>query len=354
MTRTRLSRILLVAPLLLPLAVPAAGEEKKERDTVGTIERLVPERFDKLIPKDAKLERLADGYRWAEGPVWVPRDGGFVLFSDIPNNRVIKWQQGKGASVYLRPSGYTGTEKFTGPEPGSNGLAVDKEGRLILCQHGDRRVARLEDGKFVTLADKYRGKRLNSPNDLVFKSNGDLYFTDPPYGLPKNIDDPNKELDFQGVYRLTPKGELTLLTKEMSRPNGIAFAPDEKTLYVANSDPKLAVWMAFPVQEDGTLGKGRVFFDATKWVGKDRPGLPDGMKVDRDGNLFATGPGGVLVFAPDGTHLGTLATGVPTANCGWGDDGSVLYVTANTALCRIKTSTKGLKKYPAGSASSSR
>ena len=214
-----------------------------------------------------------------------------------------------------------------------------------MMQHGDRCVARLEkDGKTITkLVEKYMGKRFNSPNDGVFKKNGDLYFTDPPYGLMrKGKDDefPGQELDFQGVYRLTPKGELTLLTKEMTKPNGIAFSPDEKTLYVANSDPKIAVWMKFPVKEDGTLGEGKVFADSTASVGKLK-GLPDGMKVDKDGNLFATGPSGLLVFAPDGTHLGTLLTGVPTANCNWGDDGSVLYITADKNLIRIKTLTKG-------------
>jgi gluconolactonase len=212
-------------------------------------------------------------------------------------------------------------------------------------EHGDRRVARLEkDGKTkTTLADKYMGARLNSPNDGVFKSNGDLYFTDPPYGLMvKDADGfPGQELDFCGVYRLSKDGKLTLLTKEMSKPNGIAFSPDEKTLYVANSDPARPIWMAFPVKADGTLGKGRVFFDATEFVKAEKKGLPDGMKVDRDGNLFATGPGGVLVLSPEGKHLGTLATGVPTSNCGWGDDGSVLYVTADKDLCRIKTLTKG-------------
>ena len=182
--------------------------------------------------------------------------------------------------------------------------------------------------------------RLNSPNDLVYKSNGDLYFTDPPYGLPKNWDDPGRELDFCGVYRLSPSGEITLLTKDMTRPNGLAFSPDEKTLYVANSDPTKAVWMAFPVKDDGTLGAGKVFFDTTTWVAS-KKGLPDGMKVDKDGNLFATGPGGVLVLAPDGTLLGILATGVATANCNWGDDGSTLYIAADKSLCRIRTTTKG-------------
>jgi gluconolactonase len=331
----------LLALAWLPLAT-RAEDKKAPAKVLGTVERLSPA-FDKLIGKGAKLEVLTDGYAWVEGPVWVPKDGGYLLFSDIPNNSVFKWQPGKGASLFLKPSGYSGSRPDL-REPGSNGLLLDPKGRLVLMQHGDRRVARLKaDGKtFTTLADKYKGTRLNSPNDGAYKSNGDLYFTDPPYGLMVKGKDgfPGQDLDFCGVYRLTPKGELTLLTKEMTKPNGIAFSPDEKTLYVANSDPKLAIWKAFPVQKDGTLGAGKVFFDSTKWAGK-KKGLPDGMKVDQDGNLFATGPGGVLVFAPDGTHLGTVATGVPTANCTWGEDGSVLYVCADKALCRIQTKTRG-------------
>jgi len=339
-----------LALLLLAVIVPAlSSEEKKEVATLGTIERHKPA-FDKLIPQGAVLEKLSNSsmdvkYVWTEGPVWVNKEGGYLLFSDIPNNRVVKWQQGKGASDYLKPSGYTG-DRTDLKEPGSNGLLLDSDGRLILMQHGNRQVARQEkDGKITSLASKYDGKRLNSPNDGAFKSNGDLYFTDPPYGLMTKKDGdrsfPGQELDFQGVYRLSKDGKLTLLTKEMTKPNGIAFSPDEKTLYVANSDPAKAIWMAFPVNEDGTLGKGKLFFDSTDLVKAAKKGLPDGMKVDKDGNVFATGPGGVLVFAPDGTHLGTVATGVPTANCGWGDDGTVLYVTADKDLCRIKTSTKG-------------
>ncbi len=320
--------ILLSAFALLGLALagPTAmrGDDKKATKTLGTIERLDPA-FDNLIGRDAKLEVLVTGHVWAEGPVWVPRDGGFVLFSDIPRNSIYKWQEGKGESLFLKPSGGTGKDAPTLKEPGSNGLLLDAEGRLVLMEHGDRRVSRLDrwDGKAkTTLAHLYRGKRLNSPNNGVFKSNGDLYFTDPPYGRSlkdaKPNEFPDRDLDFCGVYRLAKDGKLTLLTREMSRPNGIAFSPDEKTLYVANSDPEKAIWMAYPVKDDGTLGVGRVFQDVTKYVGKDRPGLPDGMKVDAKGNLFATGPGGVLVFAPDGKHLGTLATGVPTANCNWG------------------------------------
>jgi gluconolactonase len=271
--------------------------------------------------------------------VWS-KEGGFLLFSDVVKNQIMKWKEGVGVSVFMKPSGYTGVVEWA-PEPGSNGLLMDSEGRLVSCEHGDRRIGRLEkNGGKKTLVDNYMGKRLNSPNDGAYKSNGDLYFTDPPYGLPKQWDDPRRELDWSGVYRLSKDGKMTLLTKEMSRPNGIAFSPDEKTLYVANSDPAKAIWMKFPVNEDGTLGKGTVFADVTEMVNK-YPGLPDGMKVDASGNLFATGPGGVHVFAADGTRLGRIETGEKTANCAWGDDGKTLFITADMYLCRVKTSTKG-------------
>jgi len=322
-----------------PAATPAAATGS---NSAAKIVRLDPA-FDKLVSADAKVEKLVDGHEWTEGPVWNRKEG-YLLFSDIPNNAIIKWQDGKGESVFLKPAGYSGKEPFTGREPGTNGLTYDSEGRLVACEHGDRRVSRLEaDGKTKkTLADKYEGKRLNSPNDLVYKSNGDLYFTDPPYGLPKQMNDPGRELDFCGVYRLSKDGKLILLTKEITRPNGIALSPDEKKLYVASSDPDKAIWMVYDMQPDGTISNGKVFFDATAWAKEKRPGLPDGMKVDKDGNLFATGPGGVLVFSPEGKHLGTFDTGVPTANVGWGGDGSTLYITANTALLRVKLNTKGL------------
>jgi gluconolactonase len=341
MTLPRLYFIVLWAAALLPFQGVAGAADKPAAPTLGTIERIDP-RFDKLVPQGAVLEKLAGGFNWSEGPVWFDRDGGYLLCSDTRENTIWKWQEGKGRSVFLKPSGLAGPSNLL--EPGSNGLTRDRQGRLVACDHGNRRVYRLEkDGRTkTTLVAKYKGKRFNSPNDLVYKSNGDLYFTDPPYGLMVKGSEgfPKQELDFSGVYRLSKKGKLTLLTKKMTRPNGLAFSPDEKTLYVANSDPEKAVWMAFPVKKNGRLGKGRVFFDSTKWA-KTKKGLPDGMKVDRHGNLFATGPGGVLVFAPDGTHLGTIATGVPTANCNWGGDGSVLYVTADKDLCRIRTATRG-------------
>jgi len=327
---------LTIAPVLLAASPAMAADEAKGYPTLGTIEQLDP-RFEAIVPKGARVERIAEGFDWSEGPVWSKTDNA-LLFSDVPLNTVFQWKEGKGVSVFLKPSGYTGSTP-RGGEPGSNGLVIDAQGRLVLCQHGDRRVARLEGGKFVTLADKYEGKRLNSPNDAVYHSNGDLYFTDPPYGLLKQNDDPMKELPFNGVYRLAKTGELTLLTKEMTYPNGIALSPDEKTLYVANSDSTKAIWMAFPVKDDGTIGAGKVFHDMTKV--RNRKGSPDGMKVDAKGNVFATGPGGVHVFSPDGTLLGTFATGEATANCGWGEDGSTLFITADMYIGRVRLSTKG-------------
>ena len=312
--------------------------------TIGSIERNDPA-LDDLVPQDAVLEVLAEGFDWAEGPVWV-NGGGFVLFSDIPPNAIYRWKEGEGHTLYLKPSGYTADTPRTG-EVGSNGLTLDAEGRLVLAQHGDRRIARLDapldnpTPTYVTLADRFDGKRFNSPNDLVYHSNGDLYFTDPPYGLEFRMEDPAKEIDFQGVYRLASDGTVTLLTDELSRPNGIAFSPDEQTLYVANSDPERALWMAYDVADDGSIANGRVFFDATDLVKQGQKGLPDGLKIDADGNLFATGPGGVLIFSPDGTHLGTLNTTEATANCAFGNDGSMLYITADMYLLRIRLSTKG-------------
>ena len=321
------------------LAAPLMAQRTKNFPAIGRVVREDP-RIDKLIPKDARIEVLASGFEWTEGPVWI-KDGGYLLFSDIPRNSVMKWKEMEGVSLFMKPSGYTGVADY-GREPGCNGILIDPKGRLVFCEHGDRRMSRLEPGGGKrTLADNYMGKRLNSPNDGVFSSNGDLYFTDPPYGLPKRWEDPSRELDFCGVYLLSADGKLTLLTREMSRPNGIALSHDEKTLYVANSDPARAVWMAFPLKSDGTVGVGRVFRDVTAMAGK-MPGSPDGMKVDRSGNLFATGPGGIHIMTPDGVSLGRIETGERIANCAWGDDGSVLYLTSDMYICRIRTSTKGM------------
>jgi len=311
---------------------------------IGHVDRFDPS-LDKLIAKDAVIEVLCGGFEWAEGPVWVPEKenkfGGFVLFSDIPHNRVMRWQEGTGASVFMKPAGYTGVEDY-GKEPGSNGLALDGKGQLVLCEHGDRRISVLtKGGGKVTLADRWDGKRFNSPNDLAIRAGGDIFFTDPIYGLPKRADDPLREIDFCGVYRLQKDGTVTLQSKEMSRPNGIAFSPDEKILYVANSDGDDPVWRAFPVKEDGNLGTSSPFFDSSQ---DDRipSGGGDGLKVDVEGNVFATGPGGVLVLSSKGKLLGRIVTGERIANVGWGDDGTVLYLTSDMYLCRVRTLTKGV------------
>ena len=336
------SRILLLAISILGLATTlrsAFAQSKPGHVLVGKIERLDP-RFDALVPPGAVLERVADGMDWTEGPVWDGKNG-VLLFSDVPSNVILQWKEGSGVTERVRASGYSGKEPFAGREPGSNGLVFDRQGRLVTCQHGDRRIVRREpDGSVTVIADRYEGKRLNSPNDLVFKSNGDLYFTDPPFGLPGAFDDPAKELRFQGVYRVTPDGKITLLTRELSAPNGIGFSPDEKTLYVSNSDRKRPIWMAYPVRPDGTLGRGKLSAEAGAWV-TDAEGVADGLKLDRNGNIFGAGPGGIHVFAPDGTRLGRIETGVKTGNLNWGEDGSVLYIAANHWILRLRTSTKG-------------
>jgi gluconolactonase len=320
------------------------------------VERVDPA-LDALLDATAQVEFLGEGYIWSEGPVWVPQ-GGFLLFSDVPNNVVHKYKDGEGVTEFLKPSGYTGSARPGGrtaqggvDEIGSNGLTLDADGRLILCQHGDRCVARLDadltagkpQSKFTVLADRWDGKRFDSPNDVVVHSSGAIYFTDPPYGLEKGGDPATREIDFRGVYRVAPDGKVTLVTKVMTKPNGLAFSPDEKILYIGQSDGAAPLLRAFPVMDDGSLGEPTVFFDATSEARKGKPGAPDGFKVDVHGNVFTTGPGGVLVVTPEGKHLGTISTGDLMANVAFGDaDGSTLYIAANTRLCRIKTKTKGV------------
>lgn len=307
----------------------------------GAVEQLDPALAD-ILDADAALEVLADGFEWTEGPVWV-EDGGYLLFSDIPRNTIHKWSEENGLEVYLRPAGYNRDDPY-GDELGTNGLLIDSQGRLVMCNHGLRAITRLDEFNHThtILADRYDGKRLNSPNDAVYKSNGDLYFTDPSYGLEGVNDSPHKEIPFNGVYKLDAAGEVTLLTTEMTNPNGIGFSPDESVLYVAQSDENAPIWRAFDVQEDGSLSSGRLFFDATAQQSAGGKGLPDGLAVDQAGNIFATGPGGVLIFNPEGEHLGTINTGEATANCAFGDDGSTLYITADMYLMRIRTKTTGL------------
>jgi gluconolactonase len=333
-----------VKPLRLFLIVALTASSTRlaaaqERQIIGTIERLDP-RFDELVPKDAKLEKIADGHIWTEGVVWY-KPGKCALFSDIPNNVVMKWQDGPGESVFLKPSGYTGEKPRggkPGDEPGSNGLSVDAQGRLHLCEHGDRRVTRIEkDGTKTVLADKYMGKRLNSPNDLAIHPSGDIYFTDPPYGLDKGA---KKELDFNGVFRIAAKdGSLSLVSRSLN-PNGICFSPDATKLYVTHGSK----WMVLPVNADGTTGEPKLFVDPAQWkVKKANGGGVDGMKCDKYGNIFATGPGGVCVMAPDGTLLGRFLCDDRTANVCFGDeDGQTLFVCVNHRVGKVRTSTKGL------------
>jgi gluconolactonase len=298
----------------------------------GSIERLDPA-LDALLASDAKIEVLASGFNWSEGPVW--KDGG-IVFSDVPENTVFGWKEGeKAASVVLKPSG-----SLNGKDgQGSNGLAVDAQGRLVLCQHGERRVARLEkDGSFTALADRFEGKRFNSPNDLVIAKSGIVYFTDPPYGLKKGTDQP--ELDFHGIFSVDASGKVSLIDKAVRFPNGIALSPDEKTLYVAVSDPQDTRVIAYDLATPGAAS--HVVFNAQSLKSPQRKGGCDGMKVDAQGNIWTTGPGGVLILDKNGKHLGSLLTGQATANCAWGgEDRSTLYITADMFLLRVKTKTRG-------------
>ncbi|MEZ5353972.1 MAG: SMP-30/gluconolactonase/LRE family protein [Bryobacteraceae bacterium] len=293
--------------------------------------------FSQLVPSGAKIEKLAGDMMFTEGPVWIE---DHLLFTDIPANAIRKWTPAGGVTVFRHPV-FPG--KFAqGQFVGANGLTLDAQGRLVSCEHANRRVARTEtDGKITVLADRYQGKRLNSPNDGVFHPNGDFYFTDPPYGFAKEDADPAKELAFNGVYRLRVNGKLDLLTSELSRPNGIAFSPDRKKMWIANSDPARKIWMIYDVAADGSLANGKVFRDVTK---ETADGSPDGLKVDRKGNLWATGPGGIWVFAPSGKLLGKIRPPEVPANCTFGDsDGKTLYMTARTGLYRIKTNVEGIR-----------
>jgi gluconolactonase len=316
------------------------------------IERLDPA-LDDIVPVKPVLEKVATGpgFKWTEGPVWIP--AGYLLFAEIPSNSIRKWAPGTGVSIFLQPSGWKDSTPYTGPEPGSNGMTLDRRGRLTVAGHAHRDVWRLEQtdpkAQVTILADTYQGKRLNSPNDLAYKSDGALYFTDPPYGLPGKDSDPTKELQFSGVYRLPgalgqkpgappDRARLELLVKNLPRPNGICFSPDEKYLYVNNSEPK-KIWMRYTVKADGTLTDGKVFFDATSDT---RMGAPDGQKVDQKGNLYSAGPGGVWIFSPEGKHLGTLDIPERVGNVAWGGaDHKTLYVAASSSIYRITLKVPG-------------
>jgi gluconolactonase len=323
--------------VLIGCAPKSSRSPGKTYAVIGHIDRMAPE-LDAIIAPGTPIEVIAKGFDWSEGPLWVEK-GNYLLFSDIPPNKIYKWSEEKGLEEYLHPSGYTGMTP-RGGEPGSNALLLDSEGRLVLCQHGDRRMARMNaplgspKAEFTTLADRYDGKRLNSPNDAVYHKNGDLYFTDPPYGLEKNMDDTAKEIPWQGVYRLRKDGRLELISKDITRPNGIAFSPDQRLLYVANSDWPKGYWYVFDVSPEGDVSNQRVFKRPVK---EDEPVYGDGMKVDRQGNLFATGPGSIWIMDKTGKDLGRILTGGPaTANVAFNADRTALYITADSLLLRVK------------------
>ena len=333
-------RTVAITAALLTLAgcSERAPEVKREEapPSAGTIVRNDPA-VSALIPESATIEKLAGGFQFTEGPLWFP--AGHLWFSDVQGNVVRQWSP-SGVIEILRPGGFDGTGAPAGAFIGPNGMIADKDGAVLLCQHGNRRIVRITpDKKVSTVVDRFQGKRLNSPNDLVYRSDGSLYFTDPPYGLTGGDQDKAKELAFNGVYRLK-NGKLQVLVKDLTRPNGIAFSPDEKVLYVANSDEKRKIWMRYDVKPDGSLANGKVFADVTQQTDE---GLPDGMKVDAHGNVYASGPGGIWIFTPEGKHLGTIKPTETPANCNWGDDGRSLYMTARTGLYRIKLSVEGKK-----------
>jgi len=339
-----------IAVLFFALGALLTGAALSAQNT-GQIIRLDPA-LDTLISPNTQIEKLSDGFGFLEGPVWVHASSpGFLILSDIPANVIDKWnpQDGK-VSVFLEKSGFAGADPGDAGYQlnnghavvtlyGSNGITLDKEGRVTYCQHGDRAVMRLEkDGKRTVLADRYEGKRLNSPNDLVYKSDGSLYFTDPPYGLRKLAEDPKKELPFSGVYRWA-NGKLTLVNKDFGAPNGLAFSPDEKYLYLDDSASK--TYWRFDVQPDGSLANKTLLIDASS---SKEAGVPDGMKIDRNGNIYAAGPGGVWVLTPDGKHLGTIRPPENPANLAWGDaDAKTLYFTAVTGLYRLRVNVPGIR-----------
>lgn len=295
--------------------------------------------FRSIVNASAEGKIIASGFDWTEGPLWLP-DQQALLFCDIPANSIFRWTEEKGTELYLKPSGYTGTAS-RGGETGSNGIILDNEGRLLLCQHGDRRIARMTApidkpaASFTTLADNYNGKKFDSPNDLIIKKNGEIFFTDPPYGLEKNAADPLKEAPWQGIYKIATDGKVQLLTDTVSRPNGLALMPDGKTLIVASSDSTKAVWFAFELNDRDSIISGRIFCDATKEA-KTQTGLPDGLKIDKSGNVFATGPGGIWVFDKTLKLIGKIHVTTVISNCVLADDDRTLFITADDKVLRLR------------------
>jgi gluconolactonase len=324
----------------------SAGTEKKDSVVSAPVVSETPRHISildaeglNLLDSTSTIEVIAEGYKWAEGPVYVS-DSDYLLFSDVPANRIYKWKQGNGASLYLEPSGYTGTipkEK----EPGSNGLVIDKKGRLVLCQQGNRQIGRMKSSlnapkaDFEIIVSSYQGKKFNSPNDAVYAANGNLYFTDPPYGLEKGIKDSSKEIPFQGIYLVKPGGKALLFTDKVSYPNGIALSPDNKILYISNSDNDNKEWTKFELNAEGMISKQSVFYHVSAEEGK-LPGSPDGMKVNAKGYIFASGPGGIWVFNPAGKVLARIYTGEPTSNCFIDQVHNMLYMTCKSFVMRLK------------------
>lgn len=311
-------------------------ESRQQYRTMGTIERIDP-LLDNIISTNAKPEVIAEGFQWSEGPVWV-ESHKMLLFSDVPRDTVYKWTEEKGLEVYLTPSGYTGTTK-RGGEMGSNGLVLDKQGRLVLCQHGNRQMARMDapldkpSPTYIPIADRWQGYRFNSPNDAVYNSQGELYFTDPPYGLEKNVNDPAKEIPFQGVYCYRDE-QVLLVTDTLTRPNGLAFLPGEKTLLVANSDPAKPNWYALDIGSSSPTVTAKIFYSAAGEKGQ--KGLPDGLKVDKRGNVFATGPGGIWIFTKDAKLIGKIRLTEAASNCALSTDEKTLYITNDMYVLRLK------------------
>ena len=320
--------------ILLKCLIFLTVTNAQEKSTIGSIEQLKPE-MSKLISIDNEIEILAKGFEWSEGPVWV-NELNAILFSDVPSNKIYKWDESNGLKVFMEPSGYTGVVP-NNTKKGSNGLVINEEGQLVLCMVGDRRVSRLSDffeKKFIPIITNFKGNLFNSPNDLVYAENGDLFFTDPPGGLLKKDDDELKELPFNGVFKLTKSGVLSLVIKNLTRPNGIGISKDQKTLYVSNSDPNNPIIMSYEILPDGVKNP-KVFFDG-KELSKKYVGNFDGLKVHPGGAIFSTGPGGVLIISKDGEHLGTIKTSERTSNCNFDNDYNYLYMTTDMYLTRVK------------------
>jgi gluconolactonase len=318
--------------------VPAGPVAVTPQEVNVEVVRLDPA-IDAIVPANPKIFKLADGFQFTEGPIWVKPD--YLLFSDPNANKIYKYAGNGTLSVFKKDSGYSGKDIAEYFQPGSNGLTVDPEGRLTINEHGNRRVTRVEkDGKLTILADRFEGKRLNSPNDLVYRSDGTLFFTDPPFGLPKFYDDQRKELPYSGVFALH-KGQLKLASTDLKGPNGIAFSPDEKYLYVGNWDPEKKIVMRYDVAADATLSNGKVFLDMTSAAGDD---AIDGIKVDEQGNLYVSGPGGLWIISSMGKHLGTIVAPKHPHNLAWGgDDGKTLYMAAQGTLYRMPLNIPGIR-----------